>query len=172
MMESQALNEQFLQGNTCFGCGLDNPDGLRIRVYGDVDSETSLTGAFDPRVTMGGFPQIVHGGLQFTALDCMAGWCCLMHAKRQPLMPLTKSASMRFLRPARLGMHLSLRARIVGERATPKDPLKIQSSIVDADGNTLSEADFEYVLLPKERFKKAVGIDALPDSYRRHFGDL
>jgi hypothetical protein len=63
----QALNEQFLPGNTCFGCGLDNPEGMRIRIYRDGDSDTALTGTFDPRVTMGGFPQVVHGGLQFTA---------------------------------------------------------------------------------------------------------
>jgi acyl-coenzyme A thioesterase PaaI-like protein len=169
----QALNEQFLPGNTCFGCGLDNPEGMRIRIYRDGDSDTALAGTFDPRATMGGFPQIVHGGLQFTALDCMAGWCALMlRGKHRPLMPLTKNASMRFLRPARLGAQLSLRARIVGEAAAPKDPIRIQTSIVDAEGNALSEADFDYVLLPEDRFKKAVGIDALPDSYARHFKDL
>jgi hypothetical protein len=78
---------------------------------------------------------------------------------------------MRFLRPVRLGTRLSLRARIVGEQATPKDPLQIQASIVDDDGTALSEADFDYVLLPEDRFRKAVGIETMPDSYRRHFGD-
>jgi acyl-coenzyme A thioesterase PaaI-like protein len=168
----KALNEEFLPGNTCFGCGLANPEGMQIRIYRDGDD--ALTGTFNPRSTMGGFPEIVHGGLQFTALDCMAGWCCLMlRGKHQPLMPLTKSASMRFLRPARLGAGtLSLRAAIIGSPATPKDPFVIKTSLVDGAGNALSEADFDYVMLPEDRFKRAVSIDALPDSYRRHFGQL
>jgi hypothetical protein len=33
-----ALNEELLKGNTCFGCGPDNPDGLRIRVFRDPGS--------------------------------------------------------------------------------------------------------------------------------------
>jgi hypothetical protein len=28
------------------------------------------------------------------------------------------------------------------------------------------------VLVPQERFIKAVGLDAMPDTYRRHFGDM
>jgi hypothetical protein len=28
------------------------------------------------------------------------------------------------------------------------------------------------VMLPQEKFKKAVGIAQMPDSYRRHFGEL
>ena len=55
---------------------------------------------------------------------------------------------------------------------TPRDPILIHTEIRDADGTLLTEVDFEYVLLPQERFMQAVGISAMPDSYRRHFGDV
>ena len=58
------------------------------------------------------------------------------------------------------------------EAATPREPILIQTEIRDADGTLLTEVDFEYVLLPQERFMNAVGITTMPDSYRRHFGEL
>jgi acyl-coenzyme A thioesterase PaaI-like protein len=169
----QALNEQFLPGNMCFGCGLENPEGLHIRVYRDGDREDALIGNFEPRPTMGGFPFIVHGGLQFTALDCMAAWCCLvLLAKGAKVVPLTRSASMRYARPARIGASFSLRAQIVKQPASPKDPVIIRTALLEDEATTLSEADFDYVLMPQERFKPTLGIDVMPDPYRHHFGEL
>ena len=42
----------------------------------------------------------------------------------------------------------------------------------DEAGVLLTEIDFEYVILPQDRFMKAVGLNAMPDSYRRHFGEI
>lgn len=167
-----ALNEELLKGNTCFGCGPDNPDGLRIRIFRDPGNANRLVGTYRPRATQTGFPQIVHGGLQFTALDCMAAWTALILRQPGKLMPITKSATTRFLTPACLGAELALAAEVIGEAPSPRDPLLIRSAIRDAAGAVLTEVDFEYVLLPQERFLKAVGLEAMPDSYRRHFGEL
>jgi acyl-coenzyme A thioesterase PaaI-like protein len=166
----KALNEEFLKPNNCFGCGLENPEGLQLKIFRDGDSNDRLVGSFTPRPTMGGFPQIVHGGLQFTALDCMAGWCTfILRATGKPMVPLTKSSTLRYLKPVRLtGAPIKLVAQIVGEGP----PLAIKTAIVDEAGASLTEADFEYVMLPQDKFKKAVGIDQMPDSYRRHFGEL
>lgn len=167
-----ALNEELLKGNTCFGCGPDNPDGLRIRIFRDSGNASRLIGTYRPRATQTGFPQIVHGGLQFTALDCMAAWTVLILRQPGKLMPLTKSATTRFLAPACVGPELALSAEIIGEAASPREPLLIRCAIRDTAGVVLTEVDFEYVLLPQERFLKAVGLDTMPDTYRRHFGEL
>jgi len=76
---------------------------------------------------------------------------------------------MRFVRPARLGGELSLSATITRESAGPRDPLLIRGEIRDQAGELLTEGDFEYITLPDEPFLKAVGIDRLPESWRRHF---
>jgi acyl-coenzyme A thioesterase PaaI-like protein len=137
---------------------------LRIKIY--RESDDALTGTFTPRDTQAGFPQIVHGGVQFTALDCMAGWSCLvLRAQGQKAVPLTKSASMRYLRPVRIGASYMLRADIV-------EGLKIKTAILDGEKNVLSEAEFDYILMPQDRFKKAVGINEMPEGYRRHFGEM
>jgi hypothetical protein len=96
-----ALNEEPLKGNTCFGCGPDNPDGLRIRIFRDPASASRLIGSYRPR-----------------------------------------------------------------------EPLLIRGAIRDAAGEVLTEIDFEYLLLTQERFRQAVGLEAMPDSFRRHFGEL
>src|SRR5262245_53816688 len=117
-MAATALNEELLKGNTCFGCAPDNPDGLRIRIFRVEGHTDRLAGTYFPRETAGGFPQIVHGGLQFTALDCMAGWTVFLLRSPGKMIPLTKSASTRFLRPARLGAELALSAEIAREAAS------------------------------------------------------
>ena len=167
-----ALNEELLKGNNCFGCGPDNAEGLRIRIFRDAANAHRLVGTWRPRANQIGFPEIAHGGLQFTALDCMAGWAVFILRQPGKMMPLTKSAATRFLKPAVVGVELALSAEVVREAATPRDPMLIRADIRDAAGVVLTEVDFEYVLLPQERFMKAVGLAAMPDSYRRHFGEM
>ncbi|HSC96545.1 MAG TPA: hotdog fold domain-containing protein [Burkholderiales bacterium] len=167
-----ALNEELLKGNTCFGCGPENPDGLRIRIFRDPGSASRLLGTYRPRATQIGFPQIVHGGLQFTALDCMAAWTVLILRNPGKMMPITKSATTRYLAPATLGTELALSAEVMGESASPREPLLIRCGIRDPAGVVLTEIDFEYVLLPLERFMKAVGLNAMPEHFRRHFGEI
>jgi acyl-coenzyme A thioesterase PaaI-like protein len=169
---NQALNEELLEGNTCFGCGPANPEGLKIRIFRDGSRTDRLVGVYRPRETAGGFPHIVHGGLQFTVLDCMAGWTMFVLRNPGKMMPLTRSAATRYHRPARLGTELQLSAEVTREGATPRDPLLVHTEIRDAEGVVLTEVDFEYVLLPQERFMQAVGVSTMPDSYRRHFGEL
>jgi acyl-coenzyme A thioesterase PaaI-like protein len=166
-----ALNEELLKGNNCFGCGPDNPDGLRIRIFRDAANANRLVGTWRTRETLGGFPQIVHGGLQFTALDCMAGW--VMFVLRQPgkMMPLTKNATTQFLKPARLGIELALSAEVLRDAKTPREAFMIRGELRDPEGLLLTQIDFDYVLVPQGMFMKTVGLEQMPDSYRRHFGD-
>lgn len=165
----RALNEEFLPGNTCFGCGPDNPDGLHIKIFRDPVHADRLIGSFTAREELTGFPHIVHGGVQFTALDCMAGWSALMLRAPERHMPLTTSASMSFRRPVTVGTELRLMAEIVGE--TKNGGWAIASSIADATG-VLSSADFEYVAVPVEKFQAITGTTELPHTYQHHFGDL
>ena len=170
-MTGTPLNKQFIYpGNQCFGCGPDNAEGLRIEIHRDGDRTDRLVGIYRPRATAAGFPGIVHGGAQFTALDCMAGWAAFI-LRNDPLkgMPLTTTATMRFKKGARVADDLRLYAEIARE-AEGKAPFLIKTGIVGPDGEVLSEADYEYVLVPQDKFKRVAGIDQLPDHYVRHFG--
>lgn len=166
-MHDLALNEQLLDGNTCFGCGPNNPDGLRIRVFRDGDNPNRLIGRFSPRPTATGFPYIVHGGLQFTALDCMAGWVMLVLRSRGATIPLTVSAEMRFQRAAKVGEELHLSAEAKAEPSGPREPTLIHTELRSAAGDLYSDAVFNYVAVPEASFRRLVGIEALPEHYRQ-----
>jgi acyl-coenzyme A thioesterase PaaI-like protein len=165
------LNRQFIYpGNTCFGCGPDNPEGLRIEIHRDGERTDRLVGLYRPRATAAGFPGIAHGGVQFTALDCMAGWVMFVLRNAEGGMPLTTSAAIRFRKAARADRDLALSAEVVRERSGA-DPFLVHCEIRSAEGEILSEADYGYVLVPREKFQRVAGIERLPDHYLRHFGD-
>lgn len=170
-MTGTALNEQFIYpGNQCFGCGPDNAEGLRIEIHRDGERTDRLVGIYRPRATAAGFPGIVHGGAQFTVLDCMAGWAAfILRNDTLKGMPLTTTATMRFKKGARVGDELRLYAEIARE-AEGKTPFLIKTGIVGPDGESLSECDYEYVLVPQDKFKRVAGIAELPNHYVRHFG--
>lgn len=54
------------QGNMCFGCGKDNPVGLKLDFQWDGDL---FWGKFIPREEHQGYPGITHGGIIATVLD-------------------------------------------------------------------------------------------------------
>lgn len=174
---STALNEVMLQGNTCFGCSPTNPDGLRIRIFEDGDDPLRLVGEYEPRETQAGFPSIVHGGLQFTALDCMAAWTVFGRRGAERLMPLTHSATIRYRRPVALGVPLQLSAEVVSTKAADADSraervLRIHTELRDQHGQVLTAVDFDYVALPEATFREMMGLEELPECFRRHFGQL
>ena len=57
--------------NPCFGCGPNNPAGLRLRFFeddGEVVAETTLGDQFSS------WPGQAHGGVVFGALECTCQW--------------------------------------------------------------------------------------------------
>lgn len=98
-------------GNACFGCGPNNPEGLRIEIHRDYGRTDRLLGFYRPRETASGFPGIAHGGVQFTALDCMAGWAVFVLRNPEREMPLTTAATIRFRRPRASGSVSTSRRR-------------------------------------------------------------
>lgn len=165
----QPINDDILPGNMCFGCGLDNPDGLQMKIFRDPIHSDRLLGSFVPRETHAGFPHIVHGGVQFAALDCMAGWSTLLLRAPERHMPLTTSASISYRRPVTVGTEARLVAEIVGE--TKNGGWSIAASIAD-DSGQLSAAEFEYVAVPVEKFQAIAGTTELPHAWQHRFGDL
>jgi uncharacterized protein (TIGR00369 family) len=89
----------------CFGCGLDNPSGLRLRFFTAEDGSIVCS----PRLArrFAGPPGHAHGGIIATLLDE-----AMSKANRaRGIVAMTRQMSVEYLRPVPLGIRLTLTAR-------------------------------------------------------------
>lgn len=90
----------------CFGCGSENPHGLRMIFHTDEKSVFSEIVIPDHMV---GWKNFAHGGILSTILDEIMGWSAIYLTKN---LVLTKSIAVDFLRPVPVGTTLRAEGRI------------------------------------------------------------
>ncbi|MBW1716058.1 MAG: PaaI family thioesterase [Deltaproteobacteria bacterium] len=168
-MTGRSLNEIFLPGNTCFGCGLANPMGLGAKFFRDQKSSDRILGTFDVPPHATGLPGFAHGGAVYTALDCLAAWVTFILRSNRKFIPVGQSSTITYHKPARAGQRLTLVGTIAREGPKQGDPVVVHGEIRDSNGVLLAEGDFTLLLLPVTKFKKVAGIDQLPEDFARHF---
>ncbi len=113
-------------GQTCFGCGVDNPIGLRMRFFTDEQRVYSQV-AVPP--TMAGWDRTVHGGVLSTLLDEIMGWSVIYLLGR---IGVTKTMTVEFVKPVQAGRLLTVVGAVTG---APSDRQVI------ATGEVYSEED-------------------------------
>lgn len=91
-----------LRKNYCFGCGKDNPDGMRLKFHHDEESDKFVANFRLPR-RFTGPPRHAHGGIIAAILD---------EAMSKPSKPLgimapTISLEVKYLKPVPLGQKLT-----------------------------------------------------------------
>lgn len=163
-MSEQALNEKLLANSVCFGCGPSNSQGLQVKVHYDPHDPERIMGLFLPDSTLIGFPGITHGGIVFTALDCIACWAGMMLTKGPKALWLLRSAQVTYHRPARAGEPVHLSARI----PNPGEVGRVQTVRNDARneaGELLVNGLYKIVPLSPKKFMSVLGIEKLPEDW-------
>jgi uncharacterized protein (TIGR00369 family) len=128
--------------NGCFGCGADNPVGLKLafeRAGDTVRSRTTITRAY------AGYRDFAHGGIVATMLDEAMGWAMLHVAGRHGV---TKDLRVRYRRPVMVEREIVITAKVAGEKATT---VHLEARIEDARGRLLARAEGEWVAVREER---------------------
>ncbi len=105
-MPSRHKIEQQLT-DKCFGCGQENPVGLRLSF--DID-ENTVRSEFTPTEAYAGYPGYVHGGIVFSILDEAMGWAA--YNLSSGMLAVTAKAQVRFRRPVLTGEPLTVTASI------------------------------------------------------------
>lgn len=130
--------------NSCFGCGQDNPSGLRLRFRllgsGAVGTEVEVPAAFC------GVDGVVHGGIQATILDEVSGVAAqlALPAGALSLPCVTADLALRFRQPV---THMrAVRAEATVERVEGRN-IFVAAKIVDEDGSALTSAASRWVQL-------------------------
>ncbi len=116
--------------NWCIACGDNNPHGLHLKFR--WEEEWYVTDFIPQRVHQG-WAGIVHGGVLAILLD--EAMNDMFSRNGAPV--ATAELSVRYRRPARVGVPLRVRARMIKSRP----PLhQAESEIVDADGMLIATA--------------------------------
>jgi len=138
-----------LQGYYCFGCGTENPRGLKMEFYrqGDaVCSDITLSRELE------GWANMAHGGSLSTVLDEIMAWSVIAFRR---VFFVTGRMEVVYRRPAPVEVPLTARGRVSDE---PFERGCIATGeILDADGEVLTRARAEMVYLPAAR------LSLLPD---------
>ncbi len=163
------LNRDLLPHNACFGCGHDNAAGLRITVVRDPQRAEVLRGEIRPLESMSGFPGIAHGGVIYTALDCLSTWVATLLGPNRGAGWILRSATTTYRSPAPIGEPLVLEGS-VKEQAGAWDPVVVRTEARRQDGNVCVEAEFKVIPLPREKLAAIAGLPELPENWKTFLG--
>ena len=141
-MKSAILKASEETGNHCFGCGLQNPQGLHLHFAIDDSDPNAIAAAATIQLgaAFEGPPGYVHGGIIATMLDEA------MSKLNRPLgvVAMTRHMEVDYLRPVRLCDTLTL----VGQHVR-RDGKKIfhSAEIIGSDGKVLARGKALFIVI-------------------------
>jgi len=111
----------------CYGCGADNPQGLRIKSFLDGEEAICVWRAEEHHCS---YPGFLNGGVACTLIDCHAAWTAFALECRDQGIDMggaadlptgwTRALTVEFLRPTPLDAELTLRGRLVKQGRTSR----------------------------------------------------
>lgn len=102
----------------CFGCGINNSDGMQVSTYMEGDEAVTT---WHPKPHLQGAANIMHGGITASLIDEVAAAAAFVHAHRNRGLELgdlpainffTASLSVDYLKPIPMDRPIHLRARV------------------------------------------------------------
>ena len=125
----------------CFGCGIENPIGLKLFFY--EDDEGRVISHFTAGDEHQGYPGRVHGGIVATMLDEVTGRVVIA----ENTWAVTGRLEIRYRRPVPIGQELTIVGQITRLRSRT---VEAHGEIRLADGTVCAEATGTYMRLPEE----------------------
>jgi acyl-coenzyme A thioesterase PaaI-like protein len=142
-MNNQSVQEQFAPQGICFGCGVANEKGLRIRSF---ESDGVLVCDWNPAEHHQAFPGMLNGGIIGALLDCHCNWAATMHLMKktgQQAPPCTVTADylIKLRRPTPVDTTIHLRAWVV---ESSDDRAVVEGELI-ADGKVCATCKGTFV---------------------------
>lgn len=129
----------------CFICGLQNPVGLKMAIYNDLDLRQVISHVSVPEHFQG-YPGVVHGGIVSTMLDEISGRAVLLDGNDDNLM-VTVKLEVRYRRPTPTETPLTIIGRVESASASRA---KVHGEVRLADGTITAEADLILARPPQD----------------------
>lgn len=138
-----------LQPNSrhCFVCGLENPVGLRLRIY---ETAAGLVEAqFTPAEHFQGYPGVLHGGIVAAILDEVSGRALMGSDPLAPRFMFTAKMEVKYRKNVPVGRALKIIGKAGRRRSRTAEGW---AGIYDESGELLAEAHILLVDVPEEAF--------------------
>jgi acyl-coenzyme A thioesterase PaaI-like protein len=146
----------------CFICGLENPIGLRLKIYQTAPGEIETT--YTAPDHFQGYPGVLHGGIVATILDEISGRAHMGDDPAAPRFMFTAKLEVKYRKNVPIGKPL----RIVGKAGKSKGRMaEGWAGIYAGSGELLAEANTLLIDVPKETIDgvdhEALGWKVYPD---------
>ncbi len=130
---------QEIKYNRCFGCGSENPVGLKL----DFASENTGSSAwFDSPSRYEGYDGVIHGGIIATLLDeAMA-----KEILARGLIAVTADLGIRYRNPLKVGTRVKVSGKITQQKSRT---IHASSVIEDEQGKIYAEATAVYIVVKR-----------------------
>lgn len=123
----------------CFGCSPYNKFGLHLEFWEDGEE---LVTTWNPSPILQGYPKVLHGGIQSTLLDEIAGWVVYVKCGT---VGVTAEMKVRFKKPLLIDQgEVTVRARLLEQN---RRMVSIESRLINSSGVVCAEAELRFFLL-------------------------
>ena len=128
----------------CFICGIENPIGLKLKIYDTEDGSVETT--YTAPDHFQGYPGMLHGGIVAAILDEISGRA-LMGNPSSPRFMFTGKLEVRYRKNVPIGVPL----RIVGKASKAKGKMaEGWAGIYNENGKLLAEATTLLIDVPPD----------------------
>ncbi len=132
MNNEKSLQETYAPNGICFGCGLKNEKGLRIKSFADGEQVVCEWHAEQHHQA---FPGMLSGGIVGTLLDCHSNWTAAhflmkQNGKSAPDCTVTANYSVKLLRPTPFDATIKLVARVT---ESSEDRATVEAELIAND---------------------------------------
>lgn len=125
--------------NKCFGCGKENPLGLKIAFTLDREGK-AIKGEFTPGPEYQGYQGITHGGIIATLLDEAMGRLLFEIGS----LAVTAWMEVRYMAPLAIGEKVFVCARVIKER---KKFFEAVAEVTDITGAIIARASGKLMMV-------------------------
>ncbi len=132
----------------CFICGVENPVGLHLHIYGTAPGEVEAT--YTAPEHFQGYPGALHGGIVGAILDELSGRALMGPDLAAPRFMFTARLEIKYRKNVPIGVPL----RIIGKAGRSRSKsAEAWAGIYDTrDGELLAEANSLLINVPAEQF--------------------
>ena len=139
----------------CFICGLENPVGLKLKIYQTAPGEIETT--YTAPEHFQGYPGVLHGGIVASILDEISGRAHMGDDPAAPRFMFTAKLEVRYRKNVPTGSPL----RILGRAGKSKGRMaEGWAGIYDEAGELLAEANTLLIDVPAGRMGEQADLEA------------